>query len=147
MKKEYLLLKLIKKPHLSLTLEQGSIISSLAAIRALQPLTTLLRYTKGVLPINWGFKWKNIILLILEYNINFKTWVFKLKYLERRYHTSVTSFAIAGLASPIDQIDCNSKRQTLDHIQCCPFSPLKLGNFWCTTILFSIIYLYSLEVN
>lgn len=37
--------------NLSLTLEQGSIISSFAAIRATQPSTTWLRYTRGVLPI------------------------------------------------------------------------------------------------
>jgi hypothetical protein len=39
--------------YLSLTLEQGSIISSLAAIRATQPSTIWLRYTIGVLPINY----------------------------------------------------------------------------------------------
>lgn len=41
------------KQYLSLTLEQGSIISSLAATRATQPSTTLLRYTNGVLPISY----------------------------------------------------------------------------------------------
>lgn len=38
--------------YLSLTLEQGCIISSLAAIRATQPSTMLFRYTIGVLPIS-----------------------------------------------------------------------------------------------
>lgn len=38
--------------NLSFTLEQGSIISSLAAIRATQPSVTLLRYTIGVFPIS-----------------------------------------------------------------------------------------------
>ena len=41
-----------KKKYLSLTLEQGSIISSLAAIRATQPSAMLFRYTNGVLPIS-----------------------------------------------------------------------------------------------
>lgn len=36
-----------------MTLEQGSIISSLAAILATQPSTMRLRYTNGVLPINY----------------------------------------------------------------------------------------------
>ena len=40
-----------KKKYLSLTLEQGSIISSLAVIRATQPSAMLFRYTNGVLPI------------------------------------------------------------------------------------------------
>jgi hypothetical protein len=35
-----------------LTLQQGSIISSLAATLATEPLTTLLRYTIGVLPMS-----------------------------------------------------------------------------------------------
>lgn len=38
--------------YLSLTLQQGSIISSLAATLATEPLTTLLRYTIGVLPMS-----------------------------------------------------------------------------------------------
>lgn len=40
------------KGYLSLTLQQGSIISSLAATLATEPLTTLLRYTIGVLPMS-----------------------------------------------------------------------------------------------
>lgn len=39
-----------KSLHLSLTLQQGSMISSLLATR---PLTMLLRYTIGVLPMSW----------------------------------------------------------------------------------------------
>lgn len=38
--------------YLSLTLQQGSMISSLAAIFATEPLTMLLRYTIGVFPIS-----------------------------------------------------------------------------------------------
>ena len=38
--------------NLSLTLEHGSIVSNLAAIRAKQPSAILFRYTIGVLPIN-----------------------------------------------------------------------------------------------
>ena len=37
-------------PHLSLTEQQGSMISSFPAILALQPLVTLFKYTMGVLP-------------------------------------------------------------------------------------------------
>jgi len=48
--------------YLSLTLEHGSIPSSLAAIRATQPSRTLLRYTNGVLPINWANKHDKYIL-------------------------------------------------------------------------------------
>ena len=48
--------KNFKNGYLSLTLEQGSIISSLAAMRATQPSTTLFRYTNGVLPINFTIK-------------------------------------------------------------------------------------------
>lgn len=44
-----------KSIYLSLTLEQGSNISSFAAILATQPSTTWLRYTNGVLPINCIF--------------------------------------------------------------------------------------------
>lgn len=40
--------------YLSLTLEQGSIDSSLAATRATQPSVILFKYTKGVLPINYN---------------------------------------------------------------------------------------------
>jgi hypothetical protein len=40
------------KGYLSLTLQQGSIISSLAATLATAPLTMLLRYTIGVLPMS-----------------------------------------------------------------------------------------------
>lgn len=42
-----------KECYLSLTLRQGSIDSSLAATFATQPSVTLLRYTIGVLPINY----------------------------------------------------------------------------------------------
>lgn len=54
-----------KENYLSLTLRHGSIDSSLAAMLATQPFVTLLRYTIGVLPINYihlvkrrGFKHK-----------------------------------------------------------------------------------------
>jgi hypothetical protein len=40
------------KPILSLTLEHGSIISSLAATRPTHPSATLFKYTNGVFPIN-----------------------------------------------------------------------------------------------
>ena len=38
-------------PYLSLTEEQGSIISSLAATLATHPCVTLVKYTRGVLPM------------------------------------------------------------------------------------------------
>ena len=40
--------------HLSFTEEQGSMISSFAAILASTPSVTLLRYTMGVLPVGNG---------------------------------------------------------------------------------------------
>jgi hypothetical protein len=40
--------------HLSFTEEQGSMISSFAAILASTPSVTLLRYTMGVLPVAIG---------------------------------------------------------------------------------------------
>lgn len=42
--------------YLSLTLEHGSIDSSLAATRATQPSVILFKYTKGVLPINYNMR-------------------------------------------------------------------------------------------
>ena len=44
--------------YLSLTLRQGSIDSSFAAILATQPCVTLFRYTIGVLPINYIYQKK-----------------------------------------------------------------------------------------
>ena len=43
------------RAYLSLTLQQGSIISSLAATLATAPLTMLLRYTIGVFPMSCGW--------------------------------------------------------------------------------------------
>ena len=53
------------KGYLSLTLQQGSIISSLAATLATEPLTTLLRYTIGVLPMScdWTVNHQNKMLM------------------------------------------------------------------------------------
>ena len=44
---------IIENPMRSLTEQQGSMISSLAAISATQPSVTLLRYTMGVQPTSW----------------------------------------------------------------------------------------------
>jgi hypothetical protein len=44
--------------YLSLTLRQGPMYSSFAVILAIQPSTTLLRYTIDVFPISWIRRWK-----------------------------------------------------------------------------------------
>lgn len=78
--------------YLSLTLEQGSIISSLAAIRATQPSTIWLRYNIGVLPINYPKQETR------QQNWNMREKA-TLKALIQKDNTSVTSFLIAHLSS------------------------------------------------
>ena len=99
---------------LSLTLEQGSMVSSLAAIRATQPSTTLFRYTIGVLPINFisqrrkypriKLKKQTIRESIHNSWSNMENMLYQSKKLEiqaflMKKHTSVASFLILNLFS------------------------------------------------
>ncbi|KAG6656000.1 hypothetical protein CIPAW_05G256200 [Carya illinoinensis] len=72
---------------LSLTPEQGSINSSLAAIRATQPSTIWLRYTFGVFPINCTRQ----IITLARLNL-------RRSGVKEQCNTSVTSFFITHLS-------------------------------------------------
>lgn len=91
--------------YLSLTLEHGSIISSLAAMRATHPSTILFRYTNGVLPINCTTKCRNQISNIYIYTVlnqDCKVILQTMKNIRSSMKlTSVTSLAIPILSSAI----------------------------------------------